>query len=681
MRYLLLLVTLLPLFAQDPAGQAKPAEAAKPAEQAKPAAEAPASASESWLTGSADFGYRWRTDVGGSAEAYRSIADYGEGPSVPNFDFLIHNPSRRVLDRAHVLANGWGADPYSLVRVGVQKTAAYRFHLDYRNLAYFNFLPSYANPLIEQGVFLNQRSYSTRRRLMDTGIELFPGRRIAPYFSYSRNSGGGTGISTYVSAGNEYAVRARLDDRTDNYRGGVRLEMNRWHVTLEQGGTKFEDGQELTNAGTAPGNRLTPYLGQMLRLDNLLESYGVRGDSFYSSALLTAAPASWVDVHGQFRYSRPQTDVKYSASAAGLFVLLGANRFYTGEQASLTGDASLPHTTGNAGFLMRPVRRVRIVESWGTDRFHTASSAVLAEQLLFAPNVTQSLGGLLADRLEYSYSRQQAEVMVDAAKGVTLRGGHRYVWGDAKVRAAQLTGRDFSRGELRRHVALAGATLRPFGKLSVTANYEGSPGDQSYFRTSLQNYHRGWVRARYEMMPSLLVSGTFSALDNRNSGAVTPAGARPASAFAAEAPSEYEFFSRAGSFTVQWLPQGARRVSLLGEYTRSSIRSDISYLAPFNLSRERSFYRENAHAVTGLLDLNLPAVRSQTPRISLGGSMYLSSGSRPADYYQPLTRVFLPVHKHAGFFGEWRWYGYSEPFFLYEGFRAHIFLTGLRITM
>ena len=30
-------------------------------------------------------------------------------------------------------------------------------------------------------------------------------------------------------------------DSTDNYRGGVRFELNRFHVTLEQGGTTFKE--------------------------------------------------------------------------------------------------------------------------------------------------------------------------------------------------------------------------------------------------------------------------------------------------------------------------------------------------------------------------------------------------------------------------------------------------------
>ena len=38
-------------------------------------------------------------------------------------------------------------------------------------------------------------------------------------------------------------------DKTDNYRGGVRLEFNRFHVTLEQGGTTLRDDQQAYDSG------------------------------------------------------------------------------------------------------------------------------------------------------------------------------------------------------------------------------------------------------------------------------------------------------------------------------------------------------------------------------------------------------------------------------------------------
>ena len=34
--------------------------------------------------------------------------------------------------------------------------------------------------------------------------------------------------------------------------------------------------------------------------------------------------------------------------------------------------------------------------------------------------------------------------------------------------------------------------------------------------------------------------------------------------------------------------------------------------------------------------------------------------------------------KHLSWNSEWRYYGFGEQFYMYEGFRAHIFMTGLQ---
>ena len=77
----------------------------------------------------------------------------------------------------------------------------------------------------------------------------------------------------------------------------------------------------------------------------------------------------------------------------------------------------------------------------------------------------------------------------------------------------------------------------------------------------------------------------------------------------------------------------------------------------------------------------LPAiVAGHAPKLSAGGSLFVSTGSRPTSYYQPLGRLSVPVHKHVQWNTEWRWYGFGETLYPYEGFRAHTFMTGLKVT-
>ncbi|MBI4873357.1 MAG: hypothetical protein HY822_01850 [Acidobacteria bacterium] len=651
MKTLLAILLTLPLAAQ----QADP----KP-EEAKPAGEKN-------VSGSVEFGYRWVSEVRGSREAYRSLVDLEKGPRVFGADFTLLDPSSRLFDRIDLTSAGWGGEPHSSLHAGARKLGVYRLTADYSNLAYYNFLPSFANPGLAGGSLLNQRAFDTNRRYTNVDLDLMPGRRIIPYLGYTHDSGSGTGVTPFVADGNEYPVWNRLRDKTDHYRGGVRVEMNRFHVTLEQGATKFKDDQFVGTADRNLGNRTTTLFDQRLVLNSLRQAYGVRGDSVYSKVLLTAAPASWLDVFGQFLYSKPSSDVTYSAEARGMLAQLSAARFFSGQFDTLFAEAKQPHSSGSAGFELRPVKKVRIVESLMTDRFHNASSAVLAEQLYFGTATTagQTIGLNSFDRLVYNYNRQELDVIVDLCSRLTLRGGHRYEWGNALVRTGALDLRGSEAGELKRQVGLAGFSMRPVQRLSLTLDYERGAGDRSYFRTSLYDYTKLRARARYQLMPSLFVGANFSVLDNTN----PTAGVK------------YDFSSRSNTLSLQWLPQGGKRLGFLGEYSRSTLSSDLNYLDPLYRSQERSFYRDNAHVASALVDVSLPAVAGSQGKMSVGGSLFISHGSRATNYYSPVWRIQQPLVRKVQWFGEWRWYGYSEPVYLYEGFRSHLFQTGLRLSL
>ena len=142
----------------------------------------------------------------------------------------------------------------------------------------------------------------------------------------------------------------------------------------------------------------------------------------------------------------------------------------------------------------------------------------------------------------------------------------------------------------------------------------------------------------------------------------------------------YDYLSSQESLSLFWSPVGGKRWDLLASYSRSALRSDINYFEPEILQVRRSFYRENAHVATALFNINLPHYAALAPRITAGGSFFISSGSRPTSYYQPLAKLWIPLNKRVSWFSEWQYYGYGEAFYLYEGFRTHLVTTGLRFT-
>ena len=128
--------------------RATPARQPAPATPSDSATASPVPSDENWLTGYIDLGYRWVTGVFGSDDTYRSIVDLGSGPKLLGTDFTILDPKHRLFDRIDVRAYDWGDDPYSTLHVDVRKAKLYDFSADYRNIAYYNNLPAFADPLL-----------------------------------------------------------------------------------------------------------------------------------------------------------------------------------------------------------------------------------------------------------------------------------------------------------------------------------------------------------------------------------------------------------------------------------------------------------------------------------------------------------------------------------------------------
>jgi len=683
---LFLALMVAPLLAQEPAA-APPAtspapESAKQETAASPAAAAsPVPSPEDWFSGSIDVGYTWRSDVGGSFDAYRSIVNLGSGPKLIGADFTILDPKHRLFDEVRVRASGWGDDPYELFHLDAKKSKLYEFSADYRDIAYFDFLPSYADPLLARGVTLNEQSFDTRRHFGSYRLDFLPGNWIIPYLAYDRDSGSGAGLTTFVSDANTFPVPNTLRDVTNLFRGGVRIERRRFHVTLEEGGTTFSDAQSVyqspsqTPASANFGNVTTPIFGQTTELTSLLANYGVRGNSVYSKALLTASVASWLDLYGQFLFSQPSTTVNYQQSDTGNLLLQSQLLFYTSQQYLVSSMAKLPHTTGSFGAEMRPFRRLRITESWLTDRLHNSGSSTSANVLAPSPVVftSQQISALLASSLVTNYNQAEVDLFYDATSKVVLHGGYRYVWGDvsdAVLPPAGLASSDEAR--LRRNVGLGGVTFRPSQRLSLKAEAEVGSSGGAYFRTSLYNYEKVRAQARYQALKTLSLSADFMALINNN----------PVPGV------NYAFRTQQESLSMFWSPgkSPGKFFDLEGTYTRSTVYSDIGYLDPGDLQMETSLYRDDAHIATALFNIKLPGkAAGGGARITAGGSLFISSGSRPTSYYQPLVKLLVPVGNLPGvkgisWFAEWRYYGYGEVFDLYEGFHANLMTTGLRFT-
>jgi hypothetical protein len=532
-------------------------------------------------------------------------------------------------------------------------------------MAYFNDLASFADPLLTSGVTLDEEAYDIHQKVSSFSLDLLPGHWFVPYLSFDRNSNSGNGITNFVTDSNEYPVADLIRNEANNYRGGVHFELPRFHVTLEMGGITYKNDQsDYFGPSTSYGNTSTPILGQTLDLTQLLEAYGIRGNSIYTKGLLTANPAPWIDIFGQFLYSKPDTSINFQDYNLGNFAVLSQALFYTAQQYLITGETNMPHTSGSFGVEVRPFKRVRIIQSWLTDRLHDDGSNAV-QQIFSTAALSASSSAYLDSALITNYNQEETQVMVDVNSKFSIRGGFRYVWGDASdivLPPADLVSSDS--GILRRKIGLGGIVFRPIQRLTLSGDFEGADSGGAYFQTSLRDYIKFHASARYQLVHSLSASASMTYLQNNNPSTGTT----------------YSFNTHQESLSLLWTPGALKFFDVEGSYTRSTLYSDIGYYDPGTFTPGQSIYRDNSHIASGLLGFNLGKLPGGVPRLSAGGSLFISAGSRPTSYYQPLVRLAVPFAKHLSWNTEWRYYGYGETFYEYEGFRDHVIMTSLRIS-
>jgi hypothetical protein len=622
-------------------------------------APSPLPSAESRFTGTFEVGERWLTGVGGSFNTYRSVVDLGSGPKLIGADFTISGLQSHYFDRIRVRAHDWGDDPYSGLHILAEKQGFYEFNTDYRRVAYFNNLPSYADPLLTRGIIRNEQSFDTRRRLASFTLDLLPNKRISPYIAYDRDSSHGSGVTVLVTGGDEFAVPATLRDSTDLYRGGVHFTGARFHLTLEAGGNTFRSDQNTFTSTTLapnPGNNRNPVLGATLGLSSLLQDSGVRGNGVFTKALLTATPFSWLDVYGHFLFSQPRNDVSYLQFNTGSFVLLSQVLFYNSEQYLVTAASKLPHTSADVGVEIRPLQKLRILQSLLTDRLHNTASAAQADTLFASAGF---IGTQLQQSLATNFNQSETNAIADLRPNLTVRGGYRYVWGDGRTAVFPASGiPGLAHESIRRNIGLGAVNWHPWKKLTLIGEFELGASDGAYFRTSLYNYRKVRAMGRYQLRDSVHLTADYTTLSNSNPNLTA----------------SYRYLIHQESASLTWNPSG-RKYDLQATYEHCGYHSRISYLIPQLLTSADSVYSENCHTVSGLLHTTYKNLD-----FTGGGAVALSSGSRPTAYYQPVAKVSMKLTKSLGAFAEWRYYGLGETFYMYESFRAHLFTTGLRIS-
>jgi len=605
-----------------------------------------------------EVGYRWVSDTSGNYNLYRSMINLGEGPKLLNSDISLRSePGTGMFDRLDLSMNSWGGDPYNTMHLSIGRTDLYQFRADYRNLKYFNFIPTYSNPLLVNGSLLGQHSLDVSYRSTDLELKLFPNSKVRPYVAYSRSSSFGPGFTTSSFPGNEFLLNTNWQYASDEYRGGLELSLPRLVLTLEQGYQLLRNDSSVVNSDDSSGNRPPPFLGENITLDSLNRGYHDRTTLPVTRVLAKFVPLDQLHITGKYIYSMTDVDSSLTESTQGNFISLENRLIYMSALDFVGGKAKSPNHNGSFLVEFFPFSRLSISQAFDTRNYHVSGSALLATLYSGASPLSGVLNSsdvlaaqLLDSYLDFDRFRVLTEVQADLGRGFAVRAGHRYSSLDTTLRDTQFSELVSRSASVTQQTGIAGIVFRNGRWLHLAFDYEKNSTDHALTRTSLLSYDQLKFDWRFSISNKLSAAGRVAVLRNSNP------------------QSDIDFSSHNRNYTVGINYTPTERFSLNLDYSRTNIYSDIAIIIPQTLSVDRSLFDERGHGIGGSLGVAF----YRNARIDFGYRGILNTGSFPLNYHQPFASISIPLHKTLAFKTYWQYFGYNEKGLSLQDHKTHL---------
>ncbi len=652
-----------------PTGQdAKQDEAKKTPDAAQPAA--PVEGFKYGVyDGHAEFevGYRYVDQVAGTQDAYKSMINLGEGAQLLHSSLSLRSNygAGTFFDRLDFSMDNWGNDPYSSLRLNFSKSDKYEFTASYRGMNYYNFLSTWANPLLSSGNLFGQHSLDVNYRVTDVEFKLFPSSVLRPFVGYSRSTGTGPGFTTYSLTGNEFLLGTNWDYTSDEFFGGVEIALPKLNLTVQQGQRFVRNDTGVTSVVDSAGNVSRPFIGNTITLDSIGRGYHDRATLPSTKLFLKYSPFQNLKVTGRYIYSSIDIESVLNEVRTGNLVSLDSQLIYAAASDVNATQAKLPDHHGAFAVEYSPFSRLLLVDRFDNVSSHLSGSAILtsvfynARPLSGAPQTsyTSTVTDLAASFLELNKVRNEFSAEVDLSHGFSLRGGERFTWTEAKLIDSENSGRPDERdASVTQNTGIFGLAFRPGRWMRVSLDYETTQASGVMTRTDPLNFDQLRFDWRVSPLKNLTLGGRVGLVNNSNY----------------HTDIDLKGHNRDYSFDVSYEPSS--RLSLNLDYTRTSILSDLAILLPQTLDLARSVYDERGSSTGGSLGIDIyRGIRSD-----VGLRAILNAGDLPFNYYQPFASLTIPIPRTGvAFKTYWQNFGYNEKNSDILDHRTHLFTFSL----
>ncbi|MBI4467870.1 MAG: hypothetical protein HY650_00955 [Acidobacteria bacterium] len=623
-----------------------------------------------------DFGWRevWRH---GNSNVYGSQVNLSSGMRLLGFstEMRAEKGTGTLLDYLSYDMSNWGGDPYNSARLRVEKHRVYRLVADYRRSQYFNFLPTFANPLLERGVFFGQHSYDSSRRMSGTTLTILPDAPFQFHFGYERNSAFGRSFTTYSVGLDEFVLSNDLRTTTDDYRLGFDWALPRASITFEQGirkhrddPTTFEPAGVIANYGNSSNvANPTSMNPKPILLDAFTRSTAQRITIPTTRFAVQARPVRRLSFTGRVAYSDASLDFTRFELLNGTLFDRSVLRYFTESRARSVASASQPSVVTDASVNIQVHDRFSLIDIFRFNRFTIAGNAVgrtteilgedLRGQLPPPGQETRDFSSMLVERTALSSVSNQIEGIFDATSRIVLRAGYRY----GHRTAHRFPGAENleEQSELNTHTFLSGASIRMSRQLRAFLQVERGQADNVFTRISPRDFVRVRLRGRYRPGDKFLFTGSFGLYDATNPNPVV----------------NNDLTNRTFTLATSYFP--APRFSLNLAYTWTGITSQVDVINPRTQEVTPQRYRAN----DSFVDVLLQIVPLRSLSFDVGYVIINANGTFPLNYHQPTGRIAYTHARRYTFYVDWRWWGYNERGIALQDYRAHALTSGFKLTL
>jgi hypothetical protein len=662
----------------NPAGTASAATAGAAADgdsasdrqaaQAKPASQPPATPAEGFKLGTYDVrtsievGYRWNSSIDGNEQMYKSQVNLLEGARLFNSYLTMRStPGTGIFDRLDLSVNNIG-DPYDTVRLNMSRMDLYQFRASYRDMNYFNYVSSFANPLLDQGNLFPQHNLNVNYRMADFELRLFPNHKIVPFVGYSHNTGSGPGFTTVGMTGDQFLLKTQWDYTADEIRGGVQFSLFNINLTIEEGYRMLKNRTSISDAGQPGGNQGSlPFFGQDVTLTSLGRSQDGSLKLPTTRILAKYAPLANLRMIGRYMYTLGDNETTLSEQRKGTLFSLEDFLSYGAASDSFTGRARKPNHNGSFLIEYSPFSRITLTDTVNALDYQVSGDAVLstlytdAASLLGGGTKTNvTVNKTLNTEFVYSQVRNQAEFELDITHGLSFRAGHRYTFTNVKNDDSE----EVAESDMSQQTAIVGFVYRPSTKVRFGLDYENTQSNQALTRTDLVDYDQYNLDWRFGAWKGISVNGRLAVRRNINDAL------------------DINYRSNDWNFSggLNWQPN--ERISLSADYSRSDLYSSILYVIPQNFRTANSIYDERISGFGGSMGVGL----YRGSKVEFGYRGIISRGSNQLEFHQPYTSLWIPLIGGLALKPSWQYFGYSEKNFGFENYKMHMMTFSLVYT-